>query len=497
MPVRFSLWGRGAGTVSSSESRKRSVSWATMYVFAIIGLGLFILYRLHPHVAGNELIKVLSFGLIIFVTEVMPVELPRGRGTVSVSYAVIYASILLLGPEVATWLAALATLRLVELTGHVSLKAVFFNRAQLAMSAASAGLAYAAVGGAPGSIDILRDAGALLTAASVYSLVNITTVVVVMYLTQRLSFWGIWVKDFKWMIPHYLALTPLGVLIAVVESYLGLAGVLLLFVPLIIARYSLQLYAQMRKAYLATIQAMVAAIEARDPYTAGHSRRVARYTVATARALHLPEDQTERLEYAAWLHDVGKLAVPDQILQKTGSLTPGEWAQMKRHPETGANILKQIKLLGRDVDVILHHHEKWNGEGYPDYMRGSAIPLGARLIAIADAYEAMTSVRPYRARPMSREEAVCELKKCAASQFDPDLVGAFATALEGLPETSPNEEDSELGAPFRAVAAARLKAAYQEAAATVERAGQDPHLVDHLHIDEPKTEPIAGSGGGQ
>jgi len=480
--------------VGGAEPQRRPVSWALLYVFAVIGLGALTMYRLRPHITGGEWIKVLSFALIIFVTEVMPVELPRGRGTVSVSYAVIYASILVLGPGLATWLAALATLRLVELTGHVSWKAVLFNRAQLAISAASAGLAYVALGGVPGQIDILRDFGALVASAGVYSLVNITTVVVVMYLTQRLSFWGIWVKDFKWMIPHYLALTPLGVLIGLVESYVGLAGVFLLFVPLVIARYSLQLYAQMREAYLATIQAMVAAIEARDPYTAGHSRRVARYTVATARALHLPEDQTERLEYAAWLHDVGKLAVPDHILQKTGSLTPDEWDQMKRHPETGANILKQIKVLGRDVDVILHHHERWNGEGYPDYMQGRAIPLGARLIAIADAYEAMTSVRPYRAQPMTRDEAVGELEKCASSQFDPELVRTFAMAVKALPETPGAEEDAEPGAPFRPVAASRLRAAYQEAAATVDAAGQEPHIVDQLQMEKRKSEPASGSG---
>ncbi len=462
--------------MSSPESRKRPNPWATLYVYFVIGLGGFTLYRLLPSIAPNQWAGVLSFGLIIFVTEAMPVELPRGRGTVSVSYAVIYASILVLGPSVGAWLAGLATLRLVELTGHVSPKAVLFNRAQLAISAGAAGLTYAALGGLPGQIDILHGAPALVAAAGVYSVVNITTVVVVMCLSQKLSFWGVWVKDFRWMVPHYLALTPLGVLIGLVESYVGLAGVFLLFVPLVIARYSLQLYAQMRKAYLSTIQAMVAAIEARDPYTAGHSRRVAKYTVAVARALHLPEDQTERLEYAAWLHDVGKLAVPDQILQKQGSLTPEEWDQMRKHPETGANILKQIKLLGRDVDIILHHHERWNGEGYPDYMQRTDIPLGARLIAIADAFEAMTSVRPYRSRAMTREEALAEIKRCAGTQFDPNLIDAFITSVRSIPPDPDREDESGAGAsaPFRPVPVASLKAAYREAAAAAERAETDP-----------------------
>lgn len=409
---------------------------ALTYVLAVIALGACTMYWLRPTLASSyDLFKVVSFGLVIFITEAMPVDLPRGKGTVSVSYAVIFATVVVFGPEVATWLAALATLRLRELRGQISIEKVLFNRSQLALSAAAAGLAYVGLGGVPGAVSVVNDALALLGAAVAYSFVNITTVVVVMTLTQRTPFWRVWITDFKWMIPHYLALTPLGVLIAIVQIGVGLAGVLLLFVPLLVARFSLQLYAQMRNAYLATIQAMVAAIEARDPYTAGHSRRVATYTVATARLLRLPEEQIERLEYSAWLHDVGKLAIPDRILQKRGPLTQAEWELMKKHPETGANILRQIKLLGQDVQVILHHHERWDGAGYPSRLETTEIPLGARLIAIADAYEAMTSARPYR-RQLTKEEALTELDRCAGNQFDPTLVAAFARAVLDIPVPS-------------------------------------------------------------
>jgi putative nucleotidyltransferase with HDIG domain len=456
------------GVVVARNSQKPMDKWVLIYVLALVALGAYVLYILRPDTAGVNWLEVAAFGLIIFTAEAMPVELPRGRGTVSVSYAVIYAAILVLGPGTSTWLAAIATLRLLELTGRVPTLPLLFNRAQLALSAAAAGLTYVALGGVPGHIDVMGTVWALIGAAAVYSLVNITTVVAVMSLSQKKSFWGIWVHDFRWMIPHYLALTPLGVLIAVVQAEVGLAGVLLLFGPLALARYSLQLYAQMRKAYLATIQAMVAAIEARDPYTAGHSRRVAAYTVATAKAMRLPEDQTERLEYAAWLHDVGKLAVPDHILQKKDSLTPGEWDEMRRHPVTGANILRQIKLLGRDIDVILHHHERWNGEGYPGALRGDEIPLGARLIAIADAYEAMTSIRPYRVTELSQDDAFSELRRSAGSQFDPGLVELFIRAVSSLPAEVAGADVTPVGIIRPRPTLETAEAGHKEAAAAAE-----------------------------
>ena len=449
----------------ASSSLRQMDKKVLAYVVALVAAGMFALYLMRPGGAEMNWLEVLAFGLIIFTAEAMPVELPRGRGTVSVGYAVIYACILVLGPEAATWLAAFATLRMLELAGQVPLLPLLFNRAQLALSAAAAGLTYVALGGVPGHIDVLGGAWALIGTAAVYSLVNITTVVAVMSLSQKNSFWGIWAHDFRWMMAHYLALTPVGVLIAVVQAEVGLAGVLLLFGPLVLARYSMQLYAQMRKAYLATIQAMVAAIEARDPYTAGHSRRVATYTVATAKIMRLPDDQAERLEYAAWLHDVGKLAVPDHILQKKGSLSPTEWAEMKMHPETGASILRQIKLLGEDIDIILHHHERWDGAGYPGHMRGSDIPVGSRLIAIADAYEAMRSVRPYRNTELTKEEAFAELRRSAGTQFDPGLVELFIQAVSPLPM-----EEAELDqVPITIIQAAsslEAGAIFREAAAT-------------------------------
>jgi len=438
---------------------------ARAYVLSVILAGAFILGWLRPDLGQGSWPEILVFGLLVFLAEAMPVRIPRRLDTVSVSYAVIYAAILLFALPAAVWLAALASVRVMDLTGKVPIKAVLFNRAQMALSAAAAGLAFARLGGTPGQVEVLPDLWALLGAAGAYAAVNIFTVVAVMALTQKLSFWSVYSKDFRWLIPHYVALTPLGILIAIVYGEAGLAGVVLLFVPLVVARYSLQLYVQIRDAYLATIRAMVAAVEARDPYTAGHSRRVARYTAAAARKLNLSEDLVERLEYAAWLHDIGKLAVPDRILRKRGRLTDEEWHLMRQHPRTGAGILKEIDLLGRDVDIILHHHERYDGQGYPDFLSGEEIPLGARLIAIADAFEAMTSERPYRPRPLTREEAFAELEAQAGRQFDPALVKVFIEAVQDLPVA---EEEPEVVVPFAPVPASGGQEVYRQAAAAAE-----------------------------
>jgi len=476
----------------SSPSQGRMGPWAWAYIIAVITGALAILWGTWPPIDAHRWHEVIAFAVLIFVCESMPIILPRGNVTISVGYTVIYAAILTFGAPVAAWLAALATIRPMELKGNVSIEKVLFNRAQLAITAAASGLAYTALGGVPGQLDVVANLGAIIAAALVYSLVNPFTVIFVVSLTERVSIWRIWVTDFQWIFQRYLALTPLGVIVAEVYTRVGIGGVLLVFLPLVLASYSLRLYAQTRSAYAATIQAMVAAIEARDPYTAGHSRRVAYYTVATARALRLSGDWISRLEFAAWLHDLGKLAVPDSILRKRGPLTQAERNLMKQHPRRAAVILKPIQPLSQDLDVIVHHHEWWNGEGYPDGLSGKDIPLGSRVLAIADAFEAMTSARPYRG-PMSKEEAFSELRRNAGVQFDPSLVEVFIEAVQAIPaEVEPSLEAPDL-------ALQEEHAMLDEAAAAADGAqepgvyvtGGEPEATDRREVAE--SNPSKGS----
>jgi putative nucleotidyltransferase with HDIG domain len=170
-----------------------------------------------------------------------------------------------------------------------------------------------------------------------------------------------------------------------------------------------------------------AAIEARDPYAKGHSSRVTVFAQAMARRIGLDKERVSILRQGALLHDVGKLAVPSSVLLKRGPLSEAEVGQMRRHPAAGARMLETLGAPATILPVVLHHHERWDGAGYPAGSRGEEIPLEARVLCIVDSFDAMTSTRPYRA-PRRPDEAWDELQRCAGTQFDPELVKAFAEA---------------------------------------------------------------------
>jgi HD-GYP domain-containing protein (c-di-GMP phosphodiesterase class II) len=181
------------------------------------------------------------------------------------------------------------------------------------------------------------------------------------------------------------------------------------------------------------IKALASAVDAKDPYTARHSRRVTRLSLLLADAIQLSSEERYLLELSAWMHDVGKIGVPDSILTKPAPLTQAEVAIMKEHPAKGGEIVGEIEEFGQVADVIRHHHERVDGRGYPDGLRGSAIPLASRIILIADAFEAMAADRSYR-RSLGREAAIRELQEHSGTQFDPSLTQAFIGALDTHPE---------------------------------------------------------------
>ncbi len=190
-------------------------------------------------------------------------------------------------------------------------------------------------------------------------------------------------------------------------------------------------YRQLQATYQATLEALGSALDTRDVGTEDHSRRVHGYAVATARAFGVPDRDLADLGHGVLLHDIGKIGIPDAILLKPGPLTPEEWRIMRQHPEIGKRLIENIPFLRGAVPIVHAHHEKWDGSGYPRGLRGENIPLGARIFAVVDAFDAMTFDRPYsRAIPFAAARA--EIKRCSGSHFDPAVVDAFLRLPEAL-----------------------------------------------------------------
>lgn len=221
-----------------------------------------------------------------------------------------------------------------------------------------------------------------------------------------------------------------GLMMAVLWcSPYGPFAALLVLLPMCVSWWAYAQYHRERAAHQSTIRALVQAVDIKDGYTRGHSERVGRASMMIARELGMDDERVEVLRFAGILHDVGKLGVPTRLLRKDGPLTPEERRVIELHPEYGHEMVRGISFLGEARSAILHHHERLDGSGYPYGLTGTQIPESARVVAVADAFDAMTSTRSYRrARPVAA--ALEELKRCAGAQFDPRMVAALVRALD-------------------------------------------------------------------
>ena len=199
------------------------------------------------------------------------------------------------------------------------------------------------------------------------------------------------------------------------------------------ALYRVELFVQLEESYLETVLALAKTVDAKDTYTADHAERLAIMALAIGREMGMTEHELESLRSGAILHDIGKIGVPDAVLQKPSRLNPAEWAQMREHPSIGARILSHVPRLASAAQIVLHHHERYDGKGYPDGLAGEAIPLGARILTVVDSYSAITDKRIYK-EVRSHAEALSELRKHAGTQFDPHVVEVFLAKINELGE---------------------------------------------------------------
>jgi len=205
---------------------------------------------------------------------------------------------------------------------------------------------------------------------------------------------------------------------------------------------NVRLMEQLQVTYVATLRSLIQILEAKDPYTRGHTERVASYSMALANRLNMGPEDMRRILFGSLLHDIGKMGLRDDIINKPGPLTPEEWVQMKLHPVVGAQIVEKMEFLTGAIDIVRHHHESWNGKGYPDGLAGENIPLTARIVTVADSFDAMTTDRPYR-KALTFAEAVRRIQESAGIQFDPELARVFIAYV--------NEKGRDLAAPVPSI----------------------------------------------
>jgi HD domain len=358
------------------------------------------------------------------------------------------AAVMLCGP-VGAALVSCGTL--LGLRRGPSLVQRLFNTAMYVLSAYLAGRTFVAAGGTvgtPGTSAFPGVIGPFAAAAVAFVAVNFLLLNAVFWLTRGqgrrepgiaagrvgLDF-KLWATD--------LGYGACGLLIAALWSVLGPFTPVLVLLPVFVARWAVAQFAAQQRAYEATVSALCQAVETKDFYTRGHSERVSRGAVMIATEIGMRTERVGAICYAGMLHDVGKLGVPTSVLQKSGSLTDDEYAAVQLHPMRGLDIVREIGFLDEALAGIMHHHERIDGKGYPMGLAGDEIPEFARVLAVADAFDAMTSNRSYRgARPVP--EAVAELRKWSGMQFDPAFVDAFVTAIERdgwkAPEATPAQE---------------------------------------------------------
>lgn len=374
---------------------------------------------------------VLLFWLILtIVTDMTPVSLPGG-GYITVASTLDYAGILILGPVATAWVEVINTLILQLVVQRKPAHRALFNAANFGLTVLCAGAVYHALGGTTGRAPALPgDLLPLFAMGLTYFLMNTGIVSVVLSLTERKNVWRVWQVNFLWTIFHMMASLPVGVAIAVVHHSLSVWGVCLFVAPLLLARYSFKLYTDMKRDLFDFVRVLTGVIDEFDPYTRQHSLRVAGYAVQISRGMHLPEQEVESIEFAALLHDFGKIKHEHrELLLRPGSLTAEEKRSMAEHAVSGAAMAAQIRSLRKISEIVLAHHEKFDGSGYPRGIKGLAIPLGARILNVADAFDAMTSDRVYR-KALPVERALEELRRGAGTQFDPDVVACFTRQID-------------------------------------------------------------------
>lgn len=358
----------------------------------------------------------------------------------SVVFVIHISATILFGPIEGAIIAAASTVTSESLFRRAPIKAVF-NTAQKTLAVLVSGQVYLLLGGAlpfdPHDAKWVAFAGLSI----LYFATNSVLVATAISLSTGRNIGDVWSQNSRGSLGYDLLASGFAIMVAWFYQSFGVVGLVGILIPVVVVRAVYGMYHRLQAQSREMLELMVKAIEARDPYTSGHSVRVATLSRTIAQEMRLPYDLVERIHTAALLHDVGKIHEEfAPLLRKAERLDPDEEQLMQTHPVRSAQLVAVISALrGVVLDAVRGHHERWDGAGYPDRLSGSAIPLGARIITIADTVDAMTTDRPYRPA-LSGDVALAEIHRCRGTQFDPRLVDvALGSVVFRALVTAPHE----------------------------------------------------------
>jgi putative nucleotidyltransferase with HDIG domain len=426
------------------QKRATSLSFgARFYIATVVAVGTYVIgasaYDLVVHPSGHEWLYLAG---LTFLTGSFSIKLPSISARISVSEAFVFAAVLFFGPSAATVIVAFDTLILTSWSHGGDRPRV---RAIFNVSAGSTAIWVGAyvfkffLPQTPVSPQLEQLLIPVTLLATTYFAINSSLIAIAVGCEKAISPIEVWKNNFVWIGLNYVGGACVAMLLVTYRQRIDFTA-LSVIVPLLVITYltfrtslgrledANRHVAQVNSLYLSTIETLAMAVDAKDQITHGHIRRVQVYAVELARRLGVNNDrQLKAIEAAALLHDMGKLAIPEHILNKPGKLTPAEFETMKRHAAIGADLLSSIRFPYPVVPIVRHHHENWNGKGYPTGISGTDIPLGARILAVVDCFDALNSDRPYRPR-LDPDEAFAILKDRRGTMYDPLVVDTFIAA---------------------------------------------------------------------
>jgi HD-GYP domain-containing protein (c-di-GMP phosphodiesterase class II) len=374
---------------------------------------------------------------VVALGSAAPVRMPGGA-VVSVTIAAVVATAALGGPSAAVIAAGIGTLEWREIRGLIPGRGgvpwygTLYNHAETVIPAAVAGTICALW--APTFEPTSSNLVVVVAAGITFVAINNALAALLSNVREGRSVRDAFVSNARQFGLSLAGLAPLGWLMAAMYVVAGPIGVAPFAVPLYATRVGYKKIVEIRDMFTQTVRSLAGAIDAKDPFTAGHSERVQLIAKDLGEELRCSEAELEALEWGGLLHDVGKIGIPDAVLLKTGALDKEERMIMNAHPVKGEEILKPVQKLAPELPIIRHHHEWFNGSGYPDRLVGADIPRLARIMHVADSFEAMTAARPYRLTPLTLQQALDEIHKFSGIQFDPEVVAAFDRLVAQKPE---------------------------------------------------------------